>query len=400
MKKMCCAERIAIAALALSVLWSCGDPVYLGTPYQDRYGTSGSEPEDPSVPQKRSLYVTGVEYPEDYNWQPELGGGSVEARMFLMKDGRRIVEINVGARYHVSADADMHRCIGDHLYTDYSTDDETIVKRDGVELFRYPDREMIHSMLIDGDDVYTLGSPRSGTGFTYRRNGAVVMVKGSANILSGLSRDGDHIVFTYEDVITSTGATRYRYYYVEDGEVRAIPVTDDVVRIEDARVIDGNVHYIAAFKDKSYRIHYAGGRSFELRRAGASSVSECRLVYDGGEVFVKGKASNENVFWHGAEIKACSQSTVALDWCADKENVYHLTSNHSSRTLLVFRQNMSTLVLPSQYVFIYSGCMAAYDGKYCLAAANRSKGDAPVLWTDGEANEYDFNGLFTSVSYQ
>lgn len=397
---MCCAEMIACVLAVFAVLPSCGDPLYIGTPY----GNAGEDVTETPQPQERkSLYVSGVEYPAGYNWLPELGSGSVEAVMFLMKDGKRIVEIKVGTKHQVSADADMHRIVGDHIYTDYSTDDETIIKRDGVELFRYPDREMINSMMVDGNDVYTLGSPRAGSGFTYRRNGEIVISRGSANIVSGLYRDGEHIVFAYEDVIRSSNDTKYKYYCVTDGEVRGLSITDDIVRVEDIRIIDGIVHYIAAFSSTHYRVYYAGDVSYELKNS-SSVLSDFALVYGGGKMFVKGTAiagsSVGTVFWNGMSVLSYLQNTAVLDWCADNENVYHLASNQTSRTRLILRRNNSSVALPSQYGFVYAGCMAVYDSQCCIAAVNRGNGNSPVLWVDEKVTEYDFNGLFTSVSYQ
>lgn len=397
MKKVCCAERIACALAVLPVIFSCGDPVYMGTPYLN---VNGGGTESPDVTETKSLYVTGIEYPPDYNWLPEVGGGSIEANMFLMKDGRRIVEIMVGEKYHVSSDIDMHRQIGEHLYTDYSTDEETIIKKDGIEIFRYPDREMIYSMLVDGDDVYTLGSPRSGSGFTCRCNGRVLVSKGSANIKSALYNDDGHIVFAYEDVIVSAKDTRYKYYYVVDGEVRSLDVANDVVRVDDIRIIHGDVHYIASYSDKSYRIYYSGNdASFELRMPKRSVIPESELVYNGGEVFVKGGSQFETAFWHSADIQSYSSNMMTLDWCADKENVYYLITNQSSRTSLVLKHDKTGITLPPQFWSIFSGCMAADEGRRCIAAADRSSMNSPVLWIDGEVSKYDFNGFFTSVSY-
>ena len=41
------------------------------------------------------------------------------------------MKLPVGEEYHISPDPDMHRVIEGHLYTDYSTDKETIIKKDG-----------------------------------------------------------------------------------------------------------------------------------------------------------------------------------------------------------------------------------------------------------------------------
>ena len=111
----------------------------------------------------KELYVTGVEYPEGYDWKADSDYGYVACTVFLMKDGERIVELDVDDRDMVASDADMHRCFGGHLYTDYSTESETVIKKDGDEMFRYPDRELICGFQVIDDDVYRMDGVKRDT---------------------------------------------------------------------------------------------------------------------------------------------------------------------------------------------------------------------------------------------
>ena len=70
----------------------------------------GGETEVPVVPEKQdTLYVTGVEYPEGYDWVKDVEYGTVSCRLFLEKAGERIVEVPVGYSYETASDPDMHR---------------------------------------------------------------------------------------------------------------------------------------------------------------------------------------------------------------------------------------------------------------------------------------------------
>ena len=88
-------------------------------------------------------YVTAFDYPEDYDWRTDKEKGSVKCSLVVFADGVPMMKVPVGDRYEVSSDPDMHRMLGGHIYTDYSTDSETVIKRDGKTLIRYPGREMI-----------------------------------------------------------------------------------------------------------------------------------------------------------------------------------------------------------------------------------------------------------------
>ena len=101
---------------------------------------------DTSANARKVCYVTGLDYPEGYDWRSDSENGTVKCSLVVFADGVPAMKVAVGNEYHISPDPDMHRIINGHLYTDFSTDDETIIKKDGQEIFRYPGREMICGM--------------------------------------------------------------------------------------------------------------------------------------------------------------------------------------------------------------------------------------------------------------
>ena len=132
----------------------------------------GPEPAGPDI--VPVFFIAGLEFGAGYDWRRDPDYGFSDCTMFLESGGARLVGFEVGYESEVSSDADMVRCIGGHVYTDFSTDTETVIKRDGAELFRYPCREMILSLLPTDEGICTLGVPREGSGWTYRCNGVLV----------------------------------------------------------------------------------------------------------------------------------------------------------------------------------------------------------------------------------
>ena len=124
---------------------------------------------------KPVCYMTALDYQKGYDWRSDQARESVRCSLVVYADGVPIMKIPVGDAYQTSSDPDMHRIIGGHLYTDYSTDTETIIKRNGQELFRYRAREVLCGMKVIDNDVYTLGQSRDGDGFSYRKNGVVMV---------------------------------------------------------------------------------------------------------------------------------------------------------------------------------------------------------------------------------
>ena len=62
-----------------------------------------------------------------------------------------ILKIPVGDDYMVSDDPDMHRVLNGHLYTDFATDSETILKKDGKPLFSFDGRGVCKAVPIGNE---------------------------------------------------------------------------------------------------------------------------------------------------------------------------------------------------------------------------------------------------------
>ena len=95
-----------------------------------------------------SYYLAAAVYPDGYDWLKDPQYGSVDCEILLLEeDGDEVLRFQTGHEYGISTDADMIRCSGAHVFTDYSTEGETVIGRDGEEIFRYPGREMLKGFL-------------------------------------------------------------------------------------------------------------------------------------------------------------------------------------------------------------------------------------------------------------
>ena len=134
------------------------------------------------------IYLCGVRYPDGYDWHKDAQKGSVECTLFLLRDGECVLELPVGVAHNLSSDSDMHRIVGGKLYTEYSTDTESIVACNGEELYRAPGRERLRGMVLKNNDFYTLCEARDARRWILRRDGAVYL-EGEGNILHDLAVD-------------------------------------------------------------------------------------------------------------------------------------------------------------------------------------------------------------------
>ncbi|MCM1176478.1 MAG: hypothetical protein NC308_04590 [Clostridium sp.] len=393
-----------IMTLYAAMAWSCSGPVELNRPITDiGSGWQGRDDQE-EIEKTKSLYVTGVEYPDGYDWRQDLGYSTGGCKVFLMKDGQRVFEAEVGYSSCISADADMHRCIDGHLYTDFSTDMETIVKRDGAEVFRYFGREMISEMIVRTDGIYTIGLPRSGSGWTYRRNGEILLHKGSGSLISELHEDMGKLYFAYEDQLESSTGTINRYYLVENAKPSSIQATDDVLKIESARMIDGTLHYTAQLKALAPRVLFRGSDCQSYGMSHGSTMRNCKIVYSQGGIFTHGEVlvngRYEDWFWKDTgPVARASYPVKAIGWRTDTENVYFAASTTAAGHGVAIFNGKNLETLPAYYDFLYSTAIGADRGRCCIGLISNLAGNRPALWIDGKITEYDFNGAFTSVSY-
>nr|CAP07658.1 hypothetical protein [uncultured rumen bacterium] len=193
------------------------------------------------------LYMTAVEFPEGYDWRRDTSFGEIDGRLVLYRDSVRILEVPAGPGTPVSLDPDLHHFVDGHIYTESCTDEETVIGRDGEQIFSYPGRELLCGLLAEGEDVYTLGRSRSGAGFSLRRNGEELFSRLDGGIaaqfssnpsyLSGaLYCDGGHMYFSYWLPLDEEGEIKLWYVY-EDGAGSRVTVPDG--RMYDIRIRDG-----------------------------------------------------------------------------------------------------------------------------------------------------------------
>ncbi|MBO8445375.1 MAG: hypothetical protein IAC23_06750 [Bacteroidetes bacterium] len=362
------------------------------------------------LPEEKELYVTGVEYPEGYDWHADENYGHVACKVFLMKEGERIVELSADERNLVTSDADMHRCVDGHLYTDYSTESETVIKMDGEELFRYQEREMICGFQVVDGDVYTLGMPRDGAdGWTWRRNGDVMMSRTSGYIMNGLSLDNGSMWFTYVDPVVSGDKVKERYYLVSDGKTIPVGAAADVEKVDDILLYGGVTYYTARLQGMNGHVVYIGEQAMSVPAGSARETLGCRIHYAGRSIYVSGTkrfamdgSMDMPSLWKDFKLDFNYQgsSTVMHGYYVDSDDIYCVYTDTQHDELRVYK---SGLVDSEHDAFKYSylshagGCAA--DGHFSLALHPAAPGVLPALLTDGEVKEYDFNGYFTSVSY-
>ena len=294
------------------------------------------------------VYVCGVEFDDGYDWRHDSTYGAASGRLVLFCEGVRTLEVPAGAGQTFSLDPDMHILSDGHLYSEGCTSSSTVIGRDGEILFSYEGRESLRGLLVEGDDVYTLGQSRTGQGFSLRKNGELVFSREDGTVCGGLFdspeyptgalyRDSGHLYFAYSRGLTSSGSGKAWFVYEDGRETQILSDLDSTVSY-DIRIRSGEV---------------------SVRKVTPTVMNE--YIYSSEEGF--------------AHLLVFGDGTFSL---------------YSPRAIIP-RRFMQTY-------YVFSWRVVCLCGRCCHMTVTPSGEDSvPYLWKDGEGAEIPINGFLTAV---
>ena len=399
-------STIGILGLALFAAACIRDPLFPGLPRYSREPPSVREQPDSTadvdvIPPGEHVYLTAVRFPDGFAWQEDTCAVDGPVWIDLYRDGALVRSIPAGGSLH----PDMHRYMGGHLYTDCSAGQETIISRDGAELFRFEGREAMRGFLVREDGIHTLGQDRDGEGFTYRVNGRIVFRSETGAVLGSadepgapggaLAEFGENVCYPCR--IPSERGMQYR---VMQGEETLYDVQEqDGVRL--FRFMNG----------KPCRVQYAR-RVHYLYAGDQGSV----LSLQGGEVLLWCRLSA----WEDQILALCCVSSLKAQRCflqTSDGRVFQGRAGESAEEILVeggrmgwtvtdgrgdllrVRWSDGTATESAGGCLVSSRCALLRDGHLLLALTGRN-GAPNRFQKDDRSTDIPFNGYFTSVTVE
>lgn len=345
----------------------------------------GSESSGKIVKTDTVLLVCGVQVPPGYDWQIDTAIGLANGKVVLYRDMKEVLSIPTGYGECVSTDPDTHHLIGGHLYTEFSTTDHTVIKRDGEPLVEYEGREYLNGLLERGGDIYTLSSRRSGSGFTCRKNGEIIFDSPGGFIFGSfqestypetgaLYEDSGKLCFSYKEYRWGSSACVYR-----DGR-RSMVLAEDNVNLQDVRMHDGDI--IAVGINPSGHARLVIGDCSSTLECGGFWES-CRLLCTGSEIYVAGNVSDSSGIRERSVI-------MSADGVLREEKIReHRAFCYGSKVWL-------EPIEYSGYYCLSRGCLYSFAGDWYKALTPKN-GCCPILMKNGEMREIEMNGYLTGV---
>ncbi len=346
-------------------------------------------------------YVTAMEYLDSYDWMSDKENGSVKCSLAVYADGIPVMKVPVGEEYEISSDPESHRMVKGHLYTDYVSEDETVIKRDGRVLFRYAGREMLCGLVESEGDVYTLGHSLDGDGFSYRKNGEVLMARARGTSFGSLRTVGGRNFFAFRESVS--GGTYERYYGVMDGEITQVAIRQDIMKVWDVAYYNGGICYLASLVGIPFPVLFVDDIMQTLSLPKEAMLVSCSLLCDDKALYAEGlmnvvRQGTASCIWTpDGEICFRSANKAFSSFCM-KDGGIHSVLNPSPPydEGEIFRSGES-FQMPPRYFSIGSRTTAVINGILHVGLSSQ-KGSPPLLWKDGKVMPLQINGFITTVS--
>ena len=342
---------------------------------------------------KDSLLISGVEYPQGYDWVRDTAHSSVNADILLFRGPMEQLRIPCGGDSPWPADPDCHRIWDGHLYTFATADGCTVIGRDGEEVLRYGAAENIRGFAVDEGQILTLGQSADGRGLSFRRDGRILFLSDEGTVDGSLDmgvprsgalyNDNGHWYFSFRE-----GG---RVHLVEDNLERALP-EDNILAVKVFRQ-----KLLLAYSRKAgtrNRLYFSYGsyKSFvdpdfrdDIRRATfVCDGMQARLVADvGGVRYVWDMGSTRlmGIFRESyCELYPRSGGDAAV--ITEKGRVVHIDPYGDPP--------------PGDFSFVSGACATSTQNSF-IVALSRLDGGPGLLLRDSIQTVYNFNGPITSV---
>jgi len=365
------------------------------------YDNGGTQP----VTGVKSLYAAAVAYPEGYDWRRDSLAGAVDTDILFLKDGIEMMRVKVSQANEVSPDPDSHHIIDGHLYLNYANSSHTVIKRDGVELFRYEGRENIRSLTVRDTAIYTLGTPMGKAGWAFRKNGEVIHSSQAGKLLGGLFCDGDSLFFGAAVPIEGIGsdAAAWRYYLIKNGVAQQLRCGEDIAEILAVRSHQGQQHILERLKEGGGLLWKSGQSELLLASTESIPWKSCSFVVASGKLYAHVQIKYTSEFWNDMfflEDKSSVYTGVGYEvyaLCNDAPCLcFAYVPSGWISPVRVFFQNRADSFGP-EFCIISPFALATNGNKYAIGLNDMSDNYRPVLVYGKDTTRFDFNGYFTEL---
>lgn len=362
------------------------------------------------IPYTSGLYLTVVDFPDDYDWQRDTARGCGTATVRMLRDGEEIFAMETGLQAEISTDPDKLHFVGGRIYSEFYNGTATVYKCNGREVLRVPGREMIKGLASFDTHLFALCQSLDGGGLTLRKDWKDVFHDNEGNAHGGMEEyamgkagalyeDNGSLCFNYSRGKGEPGRGQ-EWFIVIDGQEQRMELPSGVARIYDTRRFNGITRLIAKGVDGRAPYYYEGSTRYDLANKipGVPEVYDYRLYRYGGDIRFYGtflglkSQPGMTGYWNTSRILELRECDCKIF----KDDIHVFRYKGMVQAICYGSRRTETgtecRIISPQCVEWTSG------GGACIAMTQDRHPREPLLWHDGIMDTLRFNGYICSVN--
>lgn len=396
-------KAFVIAVLLALGLQSCQK--YSFTLYYRAQVLDGKHKSDDPVPEQgppapdTMVYVAAVEFPDGCDWQRGIDEGTATGSLVLYENGTPLFRLPTGNASGIDPDPDTHHFLGGHLYTEYCGLAGTVIKCDGKDVARWDGREVLKGLVVRDDGVYTLSRDLEGNGFSFRKNGEMLLRQNEGSVFGDL-RD------------PSCGPTGALCEDLEESLSFGFKTSSSLSRVVNTQIYQIKTN-IAMYRIKDMKIHRYGG--YYVTDFESIMLVHCPEGNRGVPAFRQW--DDISIFFDGDEMWYLAESTIGSTVCGLVDKGESTPVEFAGRNNYIYRGDGATFAVngnggtlrvqdsrvgptfqrDSTFCF-GKGVAALAGGRTLFVIVNpKERGRHPYVWHDGIQKEYAINGYLSAI---
>lgn len=349
-------------------------------------------------------YITGIDYPPGWDWTDAVKESeSVRCSLTVFADGVPMLRLPVGKGHEVSTDPDMHEVINGHLYTIFCSDGHTSIRKDGKAFLRYEGEENVRAIVVDEENIHTLNVPRDGKGFTYRKNGELVMERHTGYAFERLHIDSGKMCFAFCQSVTTSNGQSERYYMVRDGRLNLVEFDEEIATVWDIMSHQGKICMLVSSGPWRTTELIIEDENIAVRMPYGAEMLSCRLFSSGEKVCIEGiytdKSGNiySGIWIEGQEYMLFETGQSISGVCSSDHDICCILNPDADNHVGIIFKSGKTWEMPEGYHFRGNNPMIVADGDLLIGLTSINE-EKPLVWKNGQTTVLKLNGPICNLS--
>lgn len=309
-----------------------------------------------------------------------------------------MASFDTGESSCIGTDPDTHHWLNGNLYTEYNLYDQTVISRNGKELFRYEGKEFLKGLLeIDGD-IWTLGQNSSGRGFSLRCNGDEVLKRTDGVIFGdlaswtheGLYLDSGKICFCY---LRETVSTNNLYKVIDSKESLHTTRSQNV---HDMKICSGSVQIVQStyeftLYEKDYSVFQIGEKNIGTSDAWLCDNIKGALVC----IALRSEGEQEYLAWDKGDPRSIGKGEHIYLYQHPDGSMKYVTFGRGGMSLYDLQKGeLASFEKP----FIFSRSCFGFAGEDWILAHNmKGNGGMPRIVYKNRSVPVQVNGYISAL---